>query len=203
MARYTDTLRDQNGAPIAGALTSVLAPDGSTAVLTNNDGSPLTNPFSTDAYGIYNYNVAADGFYTNTFDLGGRTILKEVVIVGRTPVQEAVDAASLARLYAISDTDDPIPGAVSPSDRGAKYWADTAGQQVEDAVVEATALARAYAISDTDDPIPGAVDTTDRGSKFWADTGAAAVAGYGDAFATTQAQITALQIIVATYHPFP
>lgn len=81
MARYTNILRDQNLRAIPGALVSVTAQDGTTATLTDDSAQPLDNPFQSDAYGIYTFNTAA-GVYTIGFTYGGRTILKEVVIVG-------------------------------------------------------------------------------------------------------------------------
>lgn len=36
----------------------------------------------------------------------------------------ALEQQALSRAYAVSDTDVSIPGAVSPADRGAKFWSD-------------------------------------------------------------------------------
>lgn len=82
MARRPDTLRDQNGVPIPGALVTVIAYDGSAAILTNDDGSPLANPFPTDDFGGYVYNTTA-GRYTEQFSYGGRTVGRDRdVVVG-------------------------------------------------------------------------------------------------------------------------
>lgn len=81
MARYTDTLRDQNLRPVAGALVSVVNYAGVAAALTDDDDQPLDNPFYTDEYGGFTFNTS-DGQYTLSFRYGGREVYSEEVTVG-------------------------------------------------------------------------------------------------------------------------
>lgn len=96
MARYSDTLRDQNGAVIAGALVAVLNRDGATASLTDDDGLPLANPLTTDQYGGFYFN-APDTFYELSYYYGGRLILRDrnvlVGLIGLTGVR-TIDGTS-------------------------------------------------------------------------------------------------------------
>lgn len=83
MARYSDTLRNQSiscdgqvfyGAPIAGALVAVTTTlNGTTAVLTADDGGPLSNPLVTGADGTFYFNTT-DAAYDLTYYYGGRKI---------------------------------------------------------------------------------------------------------------------------------
>jgi hypothetical protein len=89
MPRYSDTVRDQNGAPVVGALVSVLTQSGTTAELFDDDDLPLDNPLTTDTYGSFYFNTAV-GFYDLVFTYGGRTVTKEYnVAVGEALVGEA------------------------------------------------------------------------------------------------------------------
>ncbi len=95
MARYSDTLRDRNSRPIAGALVSVLNYDGTAATITNDDASPLANPFSSGADGSVEFN-ADDGFYTLEYRYGGRLVQTDNrVPVGAPEVDPALNALSL------------------------------------------------------------------------------------------------------------
>ena len=76
MTRYSDTVRDQNGNTLPGvAVTVVSDVDGSLAALTDDGGNALPNPFTTDQYGNYYFNVAP-GYYDLLFYYGGRQVFK-------------------------------------------------------------------------------------------------------------------------------
>ncbi len=82
MARYTDTLRDQNGAIVAGGLITVLRGDGTTPVLTDDDDNVLSQPLVSDRYGTWYFN-ASDSRYDFFFYYGGRTrLIERGVVVG-------------------------------------------------------------------------------------------------------------------------
>lgn len=87
MARYTDTVRDQNKAPIAGAKVYVTLQDGSTPVLTTDGGQVITQPIISDEYGDYHFN-ANDNFYDLDFWYGSRLVQRnEGVPVGNPYAQ--------------------------------------------------------------------------------------------------------------------
>jgi hypothetical protein len=75
MARYSDTILDQNNVPIVGALIAVKNQDGSTPALTDDGGQVLLNPLTSDSYGAYYFNGPAN-FYDEEYFYGGRLIRK-------------------------------------------------------------------------------------------------------------------------------
>lgn len=92
MARYTDTLRDQYQRPISGALVSVIVSGtNAPAVLTDDGGQPLDNPFLTDDYGSVVFNTS-DALYDLSYRYGGRLVLTEERIVVGTPASLPVGA---------------------------------------------------------------------------------------------------------------
>jgi hypothetical protein len=127
MARYTETLRDQNLRAIPGALVSVTAMDGTTAVLTDDSAQHLDNPFLTDAYGNYTFNTSA-GIYTISFTYGGRTILKEVVTAGTLIANLAPDPANAGKFIALDA--DGVPTYSSGTGADAGLRTDLAGDGI-------------------------------------------------------------------------
>lgn len=108
MARYSDTLRDQNLRPIPGALVSVLAYDGSAATLTNDDSSHLANPFETDTFGGYVFN-ATPGRYTVRFTYGGRTVADDRdVVVGTIIAAVDPSPANAGKFVALDGAGVPV-----------------------------------------------------------------------------------------------
>lgn len=95
MARYSDTLVNQFGAPLGGALVLVASANtGNLATLTADGGAALDNPLKTAADGTYYFNTA-DGPYNLTFLYGGRTIGEKLnVFVGYGGIAD--DVARLA-----------------------------------------------------------------------------------------------------------
>lgn len=87
MARYSGTVRDQNQAPVIGALVAVRNQDGTTPILYDDDDLVLDNPLTTDGYGTYYFNVETPGYFDLTFYYGGRTVTKEYGV----PVGISVD----------------------------------------------------------------------------------------------------------------
>lgn len=101
MARYSTTLRDQNGAPIDGALVSVTnALTNIQAVLEDDYGQPLDNPFVTGEYGEVVFNTAA-GSYKIAYNYGGRTVLTEVTPVGTLIANLTPDPAHAGMFFAL------------------------------------------------------------------------------------------------------
>lgn len=96
MARYSDTLRDQNGRGIGGALVSVVhSSSGQGATLTYDDGSSEKNPFLTNEDGTFYFN-AVDDFYDLTFRYGGRVVAEEFgITVGTVSLPIGLIADSL------------------------------------------------------------------------------------------------------------
>lgn len=94
MAHYEDIVRDQNNVPVVGALVVVARQDGQSFVMTDDNGFTITNPLTTDGYGLFLFN-APDGFYVLEYTYGGqlRTVL--LVEVGDVPtlsdIAEAVE----------------------------------------------------------------------------------------------------------------
>jgi len=76
MARYSDTIRDERTlAPVGGAQVFVRNQDGSTPVITADDGTPLFAAVS-DEYGTFSFN-AAPNLYDLTIRYNGRVIGEE------------------------------------------------------------------------------------------------------------------------------
>lgn len=73
MARYSDTVRDQNNAPVEGALIYVTLQSGGTPVLTTDDDQVITQPLVSDEYGGYYFN-APDDFYDISFYYRSRLV---------------------------------------------------------------------------------------------------------------------------------
>src|SRR3954469_736581 len=95
MARYSDTVRDQNQVPVVGALIAVKAQDGSTPALTDDSAQPLDNPLTSDSYGAYYFN-ATDGVYDEEYYFGGRLVQKNYgVPVGVTGLASGSVADSM------------------------------------------------------------------------------------------------------------
>ncbi|AHE56001.1 hypothetical protein [Sphingomonas sanxanigenens] len=76
-------------------------------------------------------------------------------------VEEAGGSADLARSYAVSDTDDPIPGADEPTDRGARFEANRAGEAAD----------KAEEWAESEGAEPGGTGT--KSAKEWASLSAA------------------------------
>lgn len=85
LARYSDTLRDQNGRPIEGALVSVLDQANNLAALQNDDASTLQNPFETDETGAIILNAEA-GYYTFEYRFGGEIRRRDSMVAVGVPV---------------------------------------------------------------------------------------------------------------------
>lgn len=97
MTIYSDTLRDENSAPISGATVYVYDADGALGTLTDSLGNPIANPISTDQFGYYAFQ-ATDGRKTLDIWLGAVRRWREVIIVGASTEEEIADAktASIA-----------------------------------------------------------------------------------------------------------
>lgn len=101
---YSDTLRDENNAPIAGMQVYVYSASGQLAAgLEDELGDPLSNPLTTDTFGNFAF-VADDGFYTLDLFLGGRRAWKQNIILGVIPLDGAKGllASNRGALAAIS-----------------------------------------------------------------------------------------------------
>ncbi len=97
MSRYADNVVDQYGTPIVGVSIYVYTRADVLATLTADGGGSLSNPVTSDAYGNYYFNAAAD-YYNLTFHYGGKQIdAINNVMVGTGPVlpTEILDALSL------------------------------------------------------------------------------------------------------------
>jgi hypothetical protein len=89
MTVYSDTLRDENSAPIPGVSVYVYDASGQLASgLLDEIGGALPNPLTTDAFGNFSFD-AVDGFYTLDLFLGGRRAWKQNVILGVIPIDGA------------------------------------------------------------------------------------------------------------------
>jgi hypothetical protein len=89
MTVYSDTLRDENNAPIPGVSVYVYDASGQLASgLLDEIGGALPNPLTTDAFGNFSFD-AVDGFYTLDLFLGGRRAWKQNVILGVIPIDGA------------------------------------------------------------------------------------------------------------------
>lgn len=102
MARYSDIIRDENGAPIEGVLVSIIAPNGTLAAITNDSGVPLDNPITTGALGVLTFN-AADAVYTFEYRYGGRLVRQDSVIIGIPPIFKGDPGGSNATYASFSD----------------------------------------------------------------------------------------------------
>lgn len=124
---FSDVVVDQYGAPVVGAQITVLDSVGSPATLVGVVG----NVVATDATGAFSF-TAAGGLYTLQYRLSssGPIFRTRATVLQESDVLPGAEAArDLSRLYAISDTDAPISGAVSTSDRGAKYYSGVSATQ--------------------------------------------------------------------------
>lgn len=89
MAYYSAIVRDENEAPIPGALVAVVDYAGKTAALTDNFGSPVVNPVVSDALGEISFN-AVNGRYKLSYYFAGRKYFVDAgVVVGN--VLAAID----------------------------------------------------------------------------------------------------------------
>lgn len=145
MARYSDTLRDQNLAPVAGAKVYVKLRDGTTPVITSDSGEVIKQPIITNEYGAYSFNGPVN-YYDINYYIGSRLVQEARSVPVGGPVtsfdvtvemvelrDESRDSTELAREYANADLDQPIPGAASPADRGAAYWSSVASEKSNEA----------------------------------------------------------------------
>lgn len=106
ISRYADVaLMDAVTTAVNGQLAYVYA---------NNDDP------ADPANGIYQWDDVAEDWVTADW------YLASVEAIAQPILDETEAARDLARAYAVSDTDASISGAVSPDDRGSKYWADQA-----------------------------------------------------------------------------
>lgn len=118
MARYSTTLRDQNLAPIDGAYVSVTNTwTNEAAVLTDDYGQPLDNPFVTGEYGDVIYNTSA-GQYRNSYSYGGREIFAEVVPVGVLILNVQPDPAHAGEFVALDADGNATYSAGTGADAG-------------------------------------------------------------------------------------
>lgn len=100
MSRYSDSITDQNGAPVVSATVYVYAHDGSLATLTADGSGALANPVTSDAYGAFYFNTS-DGLYDLVFHYGGKQIQRQNgVQVGVGPVLPAEILAALSQTSA-------------------------------------------------------------------------------------------------------
>lgn len=96
MARYSDRVQNQAGAPLAGATVYVYEPDGDLAELTADGGGELANPVTTDSAGNFYFN-ADDGLYRLEIHYGGRLYLTdEAVVVSDGAIPGNDTAASIS-----------------------------------------------------------------------------------------------------------
>lgn len=76
MARYSDTVRNQNEEPVAGVDVYVALQGGGSPILTDDDGNTLTQPLITDEYGAFYFNADED-FYDIDYYYGSRLVTRE------------------------------------------------------------------------------------------------------------------------------
>jgi hypothetical protein len=69
----SDTILDQYNRPVPGAQIFVYNIDGSSAALTSNGTTPLTQPVKSDSFGTYSY-YANIGYYTEETWFGGKKL---------------------------------------------------------------------------------------------------------------------------------
>lgn len=86
LARYTDTLTDQNLVPLNGAQITVSNSDGTAATLYDALGNPLpnANPFFTGPFGTIDF-YAMPAVYGLRYTYGGRVVRDDEQIVGSPP----------------------------------------------------------------------------------------------------------------------
>lgn len=87
MARYSATVRDQNGAPIPGVRVTVTLSSGGIPVLTDDDGDPLAQPLITDEYGGFYFNTATE-FYDLAYYYRGRLIQRDYRVPVGDPIEQ-------------------------------------------------------------------------------------------------------------------
>lgn len=99
MARYSRTLRDQYNRPVGGASVYVtISPNDSLATLTNDDGSSLSNPFTTSSSGAVVFN-ATNGLYDVVYWLGGRKYREDFGVSIGNVVQASAIVDSLGNAH--------------------------------------------------------------------------------------------------------
>lgn len=84
MSRYDDQVLDEFGRPVPGVSIYVYNDAGALDTLTADDTSPLANPLTSDADGLFYFN-AANGEKLLDFRFGGRTRYKQEILVGPQP----------------------------------------------------------------------------------------------------------------------
>lgn len=141
LARYTDTLTDQNFVPLNGAQITVSNSDGTAATLYDALGNPLpnANPFFTGPFGTIDF-YAMPAVYGLRYTYGGRVVRDDEQIVGSPPEfrgapglpnntytsYSALLASDPTRQYAylVGDTDSPPrpDGVFSNPTKAAGAW---------------------------------------------------------------------------------
>lgn len=96
MARYSDTVRDQNKVPVIGATVTVTNTDGSVPVLTDDAGNTLKQPLVTDGYGVFYFNLASGSFVDLAFYYGGRKAGEEFGVNIANTTQLVINQGTLA-----------------------------------------------------------------------------------------------------------
>ena len=95
MTFYSDTLRDEDQRPIAGAKVYVYDDvTGQLATLTDNLSAPLANPITSDEFGNISFNTA-DGQKRLDIYLGANRIWEQVIAVGGVPTTFANNAMAI------------------------------------------------------------------------------------------------------------
>lgn len=119
MARYSDTLRDDlTQAPISGAHVSVIDYAGAYATLTNDDTSPLANPFITNEYGAVVFNTAP-GRYTLQYRYGSRLVSEaRDVVVGDLIAAINPSPANAGKFIALDASGNPTYSTGTGADAG-------------------------------------------------------------------------------------
>jgi len=139
MARYSDTVRDQNGVPVIGALVAVTLQDGSLPAMTDDEGTALANPLTTDGYGNFYFNLVGSAFVNLKIYYGGVLRTEEFgVLVGQQsaipvgvvtwPELEVIEGNSPGELALVANDDgthiDPVSGDEVPNE-GVYSWTST------------------------------------------------------------------------------
>lgn len=120
-------------------------------IYSDNNGTPIVtvsesvNACKTDTAGMADFYVSPGTYALVIYGPDSTTIIRRIENVPmESGYERAEAAATLSRLYAVSDADVPITGAVSTSDRGARY---EAGRATTAAALAQTASSLAVAAS--------------------------------------------------------
>jgi hypothetical protein len=92
MSRFEDQVKDDYGRPVPGVDIYVFTYEGVLAALTDDFDVDLKNPTKSDVDGMFSFNVADDGLYRLEYRDAGAIRVREVTVVGLTPLQQIIDA---------------------------------------------------------------------------------------------------------------